>query len=175
MTRKYKKAPSYTSAPLAERFAACVDLDGPTPKHRPELGRCHIWLAGFTGAGYGAVLTDEGKQMGAHVVAFLLKHGRCPIPQALHHCDNRACVNGDHIFEGTRDDNMRDAAAKGRMNRGEKNGGGGKLTETIVRAIFLSSDRGDEAAARYGISGAMVSLIRSRKKWGHVTVGLERP
>ena len=42
---------------------------------------------------------------------------RGPIPDGLfvlHHCDNRAWVNPDHLFLGTQGDNIRDCLAKGR-------------------------------------------------------------
>src|SRR5215831_1732579 len=32
-----------------------------------------------------------------------------------HKCDNRKCINPDHLFQGTQQDNIRDAWAKGRM------------------------------------------------------------
>jgi hypothetical protein len=38
-----------------------------------------------------------------------LKHFGC------HHCDVPACINPDHIFDGTAADNMKDAKSKGRV------------------------------------------------------------
>ena len=32
-----------------------------------------------------------------------------------HKCDNRACININHLFLGTRSDNMQDASLKGRI------------------------------------------------------------
>lgn len=35
-----------------------------------------------------------------------------------HHCDNRKCCNPNHLFLGTRKDNMQDALNKGRTAKG---------------------------------------------------------
>src|SRR5262245_30404599 len=40
-----------------------------------------------------------------------LRKGFC----ACHTCDNRPCVNPDHLFEGTKGDNARDSIKKGRF------------------------------------------------------------
>jgi len=75
---------------------------------------CWIWTGGKDGKGYGRVWKD-GKRQGAHRVAYELTHG--PIKDgkyACHHCDNKICVNPDHIFIGTQKDNMQDWARKGK-------------------------------------------------------------
>ena len=44
-----------------------------------------------------------------------------PIPDGMdvcHKCDNRRCINPEHLFVGTRLENMRDAVSKGRQAKG---------------------------------------------------------
>jgi hypothetical protein len=94
--------------PLVDRFWAKVTI-GPT---------CWEWTGAMSSTGYGR-MTRGGRGEGwvrAHRVAWELANG--PVPDGLHvlhHCDNRSCVNPEHLFIGTRSDNMRDAMQKGRL------------------------------------------------------------
>jgi hypothetical protein len=82
---------------------------------------CREWQ-GALSDGYG-VISDRGKQLGTHRVAWKLTNG--PIPDGLHvlhHCDNPPCCQTEptegypegHLFLGTPLDNTQDMSAKGR-------------------------------------------------------------
>jgi hypothetical protein len=101
-----------------------------------------------------------------------------PIPDGmfvLHHCDNRACSNVEHLFLGTQTDNMRDMLAKGRGSRVGPRGeahGHAKLTEAQVREIrdryAAKGVTHDRLAKDYGVSSELIGLIVRRKIWKHV-------
>lgn len=85
-----------------------------------------------------------------------------------HHCDNRACVNPEHLFLGNHQDNMRDMVRKGRQCRGSENNHS-KLKEDQVRRIRSMSRLGQrEIADMFGITQSNVSLILSGKTWRHL-------
>ena len=88
--------------------------------YTPDLETgCWNWL-GVTGAnGYGQIKVF-GKMVSVHRFSFELHHG--PIGEGmeiLHSCDNKKCVNPDHIKQGTHKENMGEAADRGRMPHGK--------------------------------------------------------
>jgi hypothetical protein len=172
--------------PLVERFFAKVNKNGPVPPHRPELGPCHIWTGALDEEGRGSIFvgpvgTFEGinsRAVRVPRVAFYLKFGRWPTPEACHHCDNPPCVRVDHLFEGTHQENMDDAMNKGRMVMPPVRSGtsnvNAKLNEEVVRYILSSSSPGIVLARELGVANAQISKVRKRQTWRHVD-GLVTP
>jgi HNH endonuclease len=75
---------------------------------------CWLWLAALN-YGYGFFSPKTGRTVYAHRFVWELVNG--PIPHGLcvlHKCDVRSCVNPNHLFLGTNQDNTTDAKRKGR-------------------------------------------------------------
>ncbi len=99
---------------------------------------------------------------------------RGPIPKGqyvLHHCDNRACCNPEHLFLGSAADNTADMMAKarnkGKVFRGEDHWAA-KLKVADVLYIRESSLPTKALAEKYGVSCEQINGIKRKSTWRHV-------
>lgn len=145
--------------PIQQRFEMYVIPE-------PNSG-CFLWEGTLDAYGYGA-LRVLGKTIKAHRLAYKLHHGHLSKDIAvLHRCDNRCCVNVEHLFLGTRSDNLKDMWNKGRGVRGSAHGGA-KVTDADVLEMRRSTDRVKTLAARYGLTPRTVRSILQRVTWKHI-------
>jgi hypothetical protein len=155
------------------RFTDFVNKNGPIPKHCHELGPCWEWLRGINGHGYGTFWLSGSQSCGAHRYSWIITYGQIPTNLCVcHKCDNRKCVNPEHLFLGTPKDNAQDRASKGRGRdaRGESNTQA-RVTEKDViemRKLYAAGVRQTDLCKQFLLSPGTVSEIVRGLLWKHV-------
>jgi len=140
----------------------------------PEpMSGCWLWLGATTpnqrGMIYG-VLSAGGKRVRAHRYSYEAYKG--PIPAGMfvcHRCDNPSCVNPDHLFVGTNQDNVDDCCRKNRKKPvlGERNGRATISNETAahIKWMMLLGFSQGVIAAEFGVSERTVEDMSAGKSW----------
>lgn len=156
--------------PVEMRFWAKVD----------KTGLCWLWTGFANKWGYGLLRDtrrDDDKDRRrcgyfmAHRYSWELHNG--PIPEGLwvlHRCDTPACVNPDHLFLGTNQQNIADRHAKGRDAKGSQSGVS-KLTTEQVQDIRISRKSGaflKDIATKHKVTIQSVWGILNKKSWSHL-------
>lgn len=165
MSQKSKKYRFKERRPLVERFEE---------KYIPEPNSgCWIWTASSSKGGYGAMTIGgrNGRAEKAHRISYQIYKGNFDKSlDVCHKCDNPSCVNPDHLFLGTHQDNMKDMQNKGRRHNhiGELHGMA-ILTQNDILEIRSSNLPQRKLAAQYGVAQSQIWRIKNNKSWSHVT------
>lgn len=132
---------------------------------------CWLWRGAATSTGYGSYRYG-GKPRKAHHVAYLKAHGSLPESGpglqgfvVMHTCDNRLCVNPNHLKLGTQAQNIADRQAKGRQATRATKNRWNKITAEDAAKIKEARTLGTklrELAGFYGVSiGGIQRVLRS--------------
>jgi hypothetical protein len=76
-----------------------------------KLSPCYLWQGSDSGSGRGGGyprMSLDGQTVAVHIVSFVNKHGFVPGKKQVDHlCNNRMCVNQDHLEMVTHKENQR--------------------------------------------------------------------
>lgn len=141
---------------LDEIFARC-ERDGRTG--------CLLWTGPLFDGKYGGVYVD-GVRLYVHRYVYSVHNGVTLTSQehVLHRCDRHRCVEPDHLFLGSHQDNMADMGRKGRSKSPY-------TVETVLRVREMWSTKKysqTEIGRRLGIPQTTVSGICRRSRWSHI-------
>jgi hypothetical protein len=124
--------------------------------------------------GYARMRCGGGARAFVHRLAYDLVVDDIPDGmKVLHKCDNPICVNPEHLFLGTNQDNTDDMLAKGR----ERFLKGDELPQAklnkeqvreIKRQIAANLLEGNELASKFGVSPQTICDIKAGRTWKHV-------
>jgi len=146
---KYGKGNRWLKETVTERFDRFTIPD-------PNSG-CLLWLGSNDRNGYGQMRVEGKLRFASHIS---LEIAGNPVPvgmNALHRCDNPACVNSEHLFIGTQRDNVDDMHKKERGNLSGLAIGRGhnRLSDRLradAKSLFMNGLSGSQIARHLNIS-----------------------
>lgn len=134
----------------------------------PESG-CWLWGGGWARHGYGNAHSLNHWHVAAHRLYYAYFVGDIPTGMCVcHKCDTRPCVNPDHLFLGSHQENAEDKCRKGRAGTrvGKR---GPSLTAENAVAIYKAGGTHAAIATKYGVGKSTVGMIKAGRNWANAT------
>ncbi len=138
---------------LAEKFWKKIDIR--------KSSKCWNWVGAIQNCGYGVIGDGRYGIVTTHRLSWEIHYGEIKDNlNVLHKCDNKRCVNPNHLYLGNHSDNMSD-----RMSRNPGNlGGGHQKIDNDDRMNIVSMYRSGnflqrELSDMFGISRPYVSML----------------
>lgn len=137
---------------------------------------CWIWLGSKDSSGYGT-FKIKGTNISAHRFSWIVHFGAIPDGMnVLHDCptgDNPACVNPEHLWTGTHEQNMQDMSKKMRHHvfTGETNVNAKLTKEKVASMRAERCELGTsykELGIKFGVTDGTACKVCSRQTWKHV-------
>lgn len=174
-----KKVKAQSCGCLPREIAAkrCATLNKITDYHKYVKDRiritdsgCWEWTGTLWAQGYARSICISAQTKGrGHRLTFeLYKEPIIDGNVICHRCDNVLCVNPDHLFQGTTQDNLTDMVNKGRSSRGETHP---KAILTLDMVKMIKERRKDGAikiARELGVGDCCVRDVIKGRSWKHV-------
>jgi hypothetical protein len=132
---------------------------------------CWYWTGAVLGVMKRARFAYKGRNAIVARVVYELHKG--PIAKGLfvcHSCDNALCVNPDHLWLGTKMDNVMDMISKKRNAYGLRQPQS-KLNPESIRKIRILIKQGvyqNEIAKMYNVTPCTIGAIKFRRTWKEV-------
>lgn len=125
--------------------------------------KCWPWNGFLEANGYARMRAGRfGNRKLVHRVSYFLANG--PFDESrlvCHKCDNRCCVNPNHLFIGDHSDNNSDTYRKGRNPRQVLS----KEQVDAIRILLLNGTTHRRVAAMYGVGKSTITAISSGINW----------
>lgn len=141
-----------------------------TVEYRIDENGCHICTShktnsdGYPLANYGGVLWRLNRR--------IYHEANGDIPKGIvirHACDNRLCINIEHLIPGTITDNNIDRKLRGRnRNQSGENNNMNKLIESSAIEILKSDLPRSKLAKMFGVCRQTIDMIKTGKRWAHL-------
>ncbi len=144
------------------RFWAKVD--------RKSKDECWPWIAGKTGD-YGVIRFNNQNYV-AHRISYYLSNLKDPgILLVCHTCNNKLCMNPDHFYLGTSQENIQQAYDDDLCNRKGELHPQAKFTEEKILSIRKAVANGvlqTVLAKQHHTSTGTINNIVKRRAWKHI-------
>lgn len=138
----------------------------------PDENGCILFNGEILRGGYGRMCINY-KKIVAHRISWIIHNGTIPKEkQVLHKCDVRRCVNIEHLFLGTNEDNIADKVKKNRQQRGERIYSA-ILTEDNVKEIKILLNKKIKQkliALKFNVTHSAISHINTGLTWKYIKV-----